>query len=314
MNFVNPITTQISTTYNGSVYTKSYYGDLISTTLTDGTYTEWSAVAFSKDQYVMVTPLKRIYRASRDTLASEYPPANPSAWTDYGALNSYTCLDDMLQSQSESTSNFSMVFQFNKCNTLSILNIDNIETIQIIQYDNLSSTETYNQTINLRTYGATSLYEYWYSPIYLLNQLLVKDLNWSPDSTLTLNFTVTSLETGKVGAIVYGLMEEIGLSLMGSTVGFEDYSTYSVDTYGNTSFVKRGYANVIKANVLIDTKRVDDTMKKLVSLRGKVSLLIGDESDNGFNSMTTLGHIEKVTIPIDNPSKSQFPITIVGVI
>ena len=314
MNFVSPLTTEVSTTNDNSTYTQTYYGDMLSTSLTDSSVTEWSATTFSKDEYVQVSDLKRIYRASKDATASDYPPSTPDVWTDYGATNSYACVDNMILSQSESTADFNMTFQFNTCNTLSVMNIDNIEAIHIVEHDNSTNTDVYDKTINLRSYGASSLYAYWYNPIILLNQILVDDLIWLPDATLTLSFTVTANSTGKVGAIVYGLMEELGISLMGSSVGFEDYSTYKVDIYGNTSFVRRGYANVIKAKVAIYTKRIDDTLAKLVKLRGKVSLFIGDERDNGFASMTTLGHIEKTTIPIDNPVISTFPMTIIGVI
>jgi hypothetical protein len=159
--------------------------------------------------------------------------------------------------------------------------------------------------------GASYLYDYWYKPVLYKQDLVLDDLYFLPDSTVTV--TLNSNGVGKVGATVTGLADEIGLTLYGISIKLNDYSKYVFDEFGNTSFSKRGFAKTITGQALIDTNLIDETITKLAELRGETNLFIGDERRDGYSSFTTLGYIKDLTVKVDNPTKIKFPIIIIGV-
>jgi len=308
----------VSDTNNGATYSYDYYNKNATSTVADPTNTTYTDIAdfvtkndtHSKDDYIVITSLKRVYRCALDGTTGKVPPANPSIWTDYGAINSFSLFDNTIVSQTESTTDFTITFDFDRLNTIALLNMSGLTSVTITQTNNADNSTTL-QTVSLRDYGVLSLYDYWYKPTSDIRNFKKIDMQWLPSSTITLNFTVAG--TGKIGAVVSGYNEELGLTLYGSTVGFDDNSVYKTDEFGIAAHEKRPSIDILDAKALINTGEVDYTIDKLRRRRGTTSLYIGDERDKGFQSMTVLGYIKQVRIPIENPSKTEFPISIIGV-
>lgn len=296
--------------YNESTYSVSVYNKLISTTATDGTHTEWGAsTPFTQGQFCKVPGLKRIYRCAAASGTGAFPPANPAVWTDYGAINSYKMFDEIIGSQTEFDTTLSFSIEGDAMNTLAFLNMENISEISVTQVDLITSEALPAKVYSLLDYGVLSLYDYWYKPVRYKQDLVIDDLEFMPSCRI--DVVMSSPSTGKVGACVSGLSDELGISLFGGTVKLQDYSQYVSDAYGNTTFSPRGYARIITAQALIDTNLVDDTIAKLASLRGRITLFVG--SSQGFGSMTTLGYVKDVSLTPE-PTKTQFPIQFIGVI
>ena len=311
MTYLVPQKSSMQTTYNSSVYTVAYFNEIISTDATDNAQTEWDdTTTFARDDYVKVTDLKRIYRCASDNSTNQYPPANPTVWVDYGATNSYKLFDDIIGSQTEFDTNMTIEISANRMNMIAFLNMDNVSSISITQ-TNLRSDTTFDRVIDLVDYGVLSLYDYWYKPLSYRRDLVIKDLQFLVDAKLTITFNANGI--GKVGAVVSGLADNLGLTLFGSKVKLKDYSNYTTDSYGNTSFRKRGCARIITGQVIIDTNLVDETITKVASRRGDLTLYVGDEREDGFGSLSTLGYIETLELE-PTPSKTKYPITIIGVI
>jgi len=311
MTYLVPTKITMGVTYSSSVYTVDYFNSIISTTATDKANVDWnSTTTFAKDSWVRVAGLKRVYRCSADTSTNQYPPANPTVWIDYGATNSYKMFDDIIGSQTEFNTSMTIEIDANMMNMIAFLNMDNVSSIDIVQTD-LNTNTTFTKNISLVNYGVQSMYDYWYKPLSYRRDLVLQDLQYLLNSKLTITFTSNGI--GKVGTVVTGRADNVGLTLFGSKVRLKDYSTYTTDKYGNTSFSKRGYARIITGQVLIDTNVIDETITKLSSLRGGLTLFVADERADGFGSLTTLGYIETLELE-PKPSKTQYPITIIGVI
>jgi len=311
MTYLVPQKSEMSITYNSSVYTVNYFNEILSTDALDKANTDWdSTTTFAKDSWVRVAGLKRVYRCASDTSTNQYPPANPTVWIDYGATNSYKLFDDIIGSQTEFDTSMTIEIGSNRINMMAFLNMDNVSSMDITQTD-LNTNETYTRTIDLVYYGVLSLYDYWYKPLSYRRDLVISDLQFLVNAKLTIVFNSSGI--GKVGAVVSGLADTLGLTLFGSKVKLKDYSKYSTDDYGNTSFAKRGYARIITGQVLVDTNVIDETITKVSSRRGDLTLYVADEREDGFGSLTTLGYIETLELE-PTPSKTKYPITIIGVI
>lgn len=312
MTYVIPGKKAIQTIHNGITYFVNYYNEVLSTDAPQDTYENWnSTISYTQDAYVKVDSLKRIYRCASSSSLNQYPPENPTIWVDYGADNSYKMFDDIIGSQTEFNTQMQLSISANSINSLALLNLDSIVSIHIVQVDNYLSDIVYDEMIYLADYGVDTLYEYWYKPLSFRRDLFIGDLSFSTDSTL--NIAINGGSTSKVGAVLTGISDTIGITLYGSKIKLKDYSKYVADDYGNMTFSKRGFARIINAQAVIDTSRVDEIIKKVASIRGGLTLFIGDETSDGFSSMTTLGYIENLELSIDDPSKTAYPISIVGV-
>ena len=312
MIYIVPIKNEMNVAYNSSVYTVNYFNEIISTTALDKANTDWDDTSsFAKDSWVRIAGLKRVYRCAAEVSTNQYPPANPSVWIDYGATNSYKMFDDIIGSQTEFIEELTVTVGANLLNSIAILNLDNVSAISLVQTDLNTNEILLEKTINLTDYGVLSLYDYWYKPLLFERDFINLELIFSPNAEVKITFS--SASTGKVGAVVTGLTDNIGLTLFGTKIKLKDYSKYDVDDYGNTSFSKRGYSRIITGKVIIDTSLVDETLSKLARLRGSLTLFIGDDSNNGFKSLTTLGYISEIEIE-PKASKTDYPIKIIGVI
>jgi hypothetical protein len=313
MRYVVPIKSTMSMLRDGSEYKVEYFTKPISTTALDKANTDWDATTtYAKDSYVRIPELKRVYRLASDVSTGQFPPAHPSIWIDYGATNSYKMFDDIIGSQTEFVTQMVVAIEANIMNTMAILNMKDVVSVYVVQHDNLLDVDVYEETFDLVDYGASSLYDYWTKPIKYKQDLVIDGLKFLVNGTITLTFNTNEI-AGYVGAVVTGIMNDIGVTLTDTNIRFKDYSGYETDAYGNTSFVRRGYAKIISAQALIDTNLIDETAYKLVDLRGGLTLFIANEKADMHSILTTLGYIEDTSFSFDEPSKTKYPIKIIGV-
>jgi len=313
------ITDTLSDTNNNATYEYSYYNENGTCTALNATYDTYIDIAayiaatptHNTDDYVVITSLKRLYRCTTDSVTTKVPPAYPSLWTDYGAVNSFALFDDTITTETESAVNFTVTFDFNRINTIALMNMTSLTEVRIRQVDNSTTDTILDIIVSLRDYGVLSLYDYWYKPIIDVRNYTKIDMTWLPDSTVTLDFTVSG--TSKIGAVVSGYLEELGLTLYGTVVGFDDNSVYETDDHGIAKHTKRPAIDILNAQAIINTNEVDYTIDKLKRLRGTTSLYIGDERDKGFETMTVLGYVRKIRMAIDGFEDTKFPIEIIGV-
>jgi len=305
-------TYKLSATDNGSTYEYTYFNENVTCSASDPAYTAWdSTTTFNKGDIVLVDSIKRIFRCAAPTSTGQFPCTYPDVWVDYGAVNSYAAFDQMLSTATSSDVDFNITMDFNHINSLGFIGMDEILSLHVVQTDTTTGNVVYDKTISLRDYGVLSLYDYWYAPIINREKIHIIDLEYLPASTVSVDFTVSS-QGGKVGAVVSGFLHEIGVTLYGSSVGYDDLSRYKVDDYGVTSFDARPAIDKVEAQAVIDLNSTDVVIQKLKRIRGKHNLFIGDERDRGLQSMMILGYIKKLNIPIENPVKAKFPLSIVG--
>lgn len=85
---------------------------------------------------------------------------------------------------------------------------------------------------------------------------------------------VTSLIL-RVAEILVGTVQELGETQMGAGVGISDYSTRTIDEYGNASFVRRGYSGFLQAQFTLDRDDADLVLDTITALRAVPCVWIG---------------------------------------
>lgn len=85
---------------------------------------------------------------------------------------------------------------------------------------------------------------------------------------------VTSLIL-RVAEILVGTVIELGETQLGAGVGISDYSTRTLDEYGNASFVRRGYSGFLQATFTLDRSAADTVLDTITALRAVPCVWIG---------------------------------------
>jgi len=153
MNYVKPLTSNLSTTYNDITYTVDYYKSAITITgVIDEAYPEWDeSTTYSDGDYVKIDALKKIYRSTDNGNIGKYPPAGLD-WIDYGSLNSFNMFasDENIGAQTVGT-DVLLEFDFSSIDSMALIDVDFAE-VELMILDTSSytyksdydSSETYN--------------------------------------------------------------------------------------------------------------------------------------------------------------------------
>ncbi|BAF69591.1 DUF2460 domain-containing protein [Nitratiruptor sp. SB155-2] len=169
------------------------------------------------------------------------------------------------------------------------------------------------RVVSGRDIGCISFSEYFYDEIKEKSRVIATDIKWLPNATLRLTFDGGTEGVVKIGSIVIGSARELGLTLYGTELSFEDKSKIQNDEFTNTRKVIRyGHVRVLKAKVVFDVPDFNVVAQKVGEIVGKNVLFIPDETDR-FSEMTNIAYIEDFSMPIDNPVKFETTTTIVGV-
>lgn len=127
---------------------------------------------------------------------------------------------------------------------------------------------------------------------------------------LTFDYGAGSGSVPGIGAMVIGSMFDIGDSLPGIEVGIVDYSSVNIDTYGNATITKRGYAKTSRLRVRIASSRVDEIHSMLAAMRSTPTAWIGDDA---FKSTIIYGIFKSFSVDIAYPTVSYCTIEVNGI-
>jgi len=124
MIYVDPKRETISAVYGEKTYSFQIYKPYKTISgVADENYPEWKeTVSYSPGDFVIVPPLKRIYRSAVDGNRGIYPPSDPTVWVDYGFVNSYRMfsIDEGIGAVT-SGENVVLEFDFSRSDTIGMI-------------------------------------------------------------------------------------------------------------------------------------------------------------------------------------------------
>ena len=313
MNYVQPLTANKSVTDEGITYTVKYYqAPQTLTGVTDESYGEYvSGTTYNTGDYVKLDDLKGIYRSSDDSNVGNYPPANPTKWTFWSPLNSYCMLavDEFIGSQTTGT-DIVMEFDFNGSNAFGLVDLSfNALTVEVI--DDSDGSVVWTETYSGSNYGATSYYEYFYSSYWDTTRIYEGGLPLLVSSTLKFTFTGEA----SIGTVVIGLEEELGCTIYGTSLRFEDTSTIQKsEITGYRTVTRYGNVRIVNADVLVSVELFNTIAQKIDKIIGRNILFLPNDNEDKFQEMITIGYFENFEIPADGSDEIKTSTSIIGVL
>lgn len=186
--------------------------------------------------------------------------------------------DEKLNTQVSKTESFYIELDFsNLVDTLALLNLDATEVkIELLEeLDVILSLD-----IDLREEFYEDIWGYFYDDFSFKKELFVGIRlidSQSVKITVTKNGGDASL-----GMVVGGMAKFLGQMLVEHSPNFTDYSTKESDeTTGVITDIKRGYfSKNLSCSLLIDKDKAGVAYKKVVALRGKKTLFLGEAGEH----------------------------------
>jgi len=312
MNFVDLKREKPAVTYGGITYSKEFYITATTVTgITNETHANWSASAtYARGNYVIVPELKSIYKSSANNNVGVFPSSSTDDWVFWGyinGMNMFAC-DENIGSQTKGT-NVVVTMPFNQSNTLAFVDTD-FSTVNIKQIDNNTNEEIVNIDINSRDISCSSFAEYCYKKSILQRKVIINNLEWRPNSKVVLTFSGACA----IGTICQGLLQDLGVTLYGTSLSWESKSKIKTDEFTSYRTVLRyGKVRVLSVQVLFNVEEFNKTALLIDTILDRNILFIPTELDT-FSELISIGYIENFKLPIENPNSILTTTQIVGVI
>lgn len=241
-------------------------------------------------------------------------------WKRIEATAPWRMLDDYVETQTKAPAGQALSFcvPFNRADSFTLLNMQGAEIeIKIYDEDEPEGEQlVYEETRSLiQDIFHLSLYEYNYLPIVCITGLSIANLPQVFNGRLCITITPGGDEdVCAVGHVVAGIGRELGYSQYGSEWSFTDYSRKTTDEFGATTLVKRSYASRESLSVYLHPDQFDYVTQTLTSVRGTPCVWIGDNVDDGHQSLTVFGWLEDARMVCEGPNEIQMSLEIQGLI
>lgn len=209
----------------------------------------------------------RVYRCIQTHAGrSAAPESDPMYWQDISATERWKMFDEMVSSQTISTSDLTIVLQPGMFNAVALYNLTGA-SVEITVKDRPGGATIYSHVDDLYE-PWVDWYEWLFGP-YLAKKSPVL-LNILPYDTAELTITIRGGGDAArgIGMVVVGDMKPLvasghGGARYGVSVEPIDYSYIKTDEFGNTKIVRRAATTGLEVEVLMEKNDVDYAVQLL---------------------------------------------------
>lgn len=238
-------------------------------------------------------------------------------WKPLGATAPWRMLDDKVETQTVGEPGQPLTFTvpFNRATAFGLLNLAGARADVVIS--DSAEGVVFEGSYNLiRDIGDFSLWEYSYSHIEQDESLVVSGIIPMPIvGTLAVTITPGATEAPAVGAVVVGREHHVGATLWGGAeVGETDHSRKDVDEFGQTTFVRRSWASELSLELYVHPDREAAVHKLMRDVRAMPCLWLGDNRDEGFQSLIVYGWKEDYRNSFEGPNECRMRLELQGLI
>ena len=238
-------------------------------------------------------------------------------WKRLGATAPYRMLDDFVETQTVSPEGVPLIFgvPFDRATALALLNVEG-GAARVTVSDNEDDEEAlYTADISLtRDIASLSPHAYNYELIDSRVNVAVTDIPMPIMGTLNVSIDPGQGSAARLGHVVVGAARYLGATLYDVEVGMTDYSRKDVDDFGVATLVRRSFASTTSLPLYLRPERMDFVARVLQSVRATPCVWIGDNRDDGHQSLTVYGWLEDWRMVCAGPNEIQLSLEIQGLI
>jgi len=253
-----------------------------------------------------------IYESLVNSNTGNQPDISPTDWLLVGPDNRSAMFDDQVNTSTVSSSPLEVVVKpGTRFDSVALLNL-NAESYRVEVKDGVGGTTVYDTgTVSLISTVITDWYDYFFSDIEYVKDVVITDIPLYTNGTIYLTLTNTG-DCG-IGVFKYGRTYELGLTQQGASFSNNDYSAKITDEFGNTTFVPRATSKRMSATVYVDNNRLAFLQNILTDVSSIPSVWIGS-TDTKYAPLVVYGFYRSFNTVIAYPSHSLCTLEIEGLI
>lgn len=287
---------------------------LLSTTAIE-TVAAWVTGTYSKGDEVLHPDSNgdsRIWESLIDNNTLEPSLDTAASWLDARPANKFAMFDSLVGTQTTAASTLVVELQAGDViSTLALLNLKG-SSIQVEMI--VDGAVVYDSGTELQGARISDWWEYYFLPDEQISQAVYSDLPLFYDATIRITLNAADGQDVAIGQVVFGTSQELGQLSFGAGSGIIDYSRKDVDEFGNTTFVRRDFADEFDGQVLVENSQLNRVKRLLRDLRATPALWIGCDKEKFTETLQVYGWYRQHRIVIAYPSHSLLDIEIEGLI
>ncbi|MBW2675035.1 MAG: hypothetical protein JRD89_16755 [Deltaproteobacteria bacterium] len=281
--------------------------------------------AFTLDEVIGVTGISAELAdqgAAHPTVATASNTANypatdlerdtPLWWSKVSPTNRWKAFDLKVGTQVSQADLISFSLTPGMSEGIAFLNLE-ASSITMTMTDPVEG-EVYNETVNLvmtDSRGISLIYD-WYSYFFgtapTTTDVVKLDLLPYPSATIAIAISNPGL-TAKVGAIVVGMLGDLGDTGYGTKLSINDYSSKTADSDGNFSITERAFAKRMTVPLELDNFDRDEMIRVLAQYRATPLVWVNSED---YASEIVFGFYKRFSVVVKYKAYSTCEIEIEG--
>lgn len=264
----------------------------------------WVPGSYSKG--AKVVHVTRTWESLVNTNTDE--PGTTETWLDIGPCNKCAMFDGRVSTQTVASS--SLVFELEPGNVVSAIAFINLvgASIRVEVFD--GATQIYDTTKPLLGTEINDWWAYYFTEDEQITQAVFPDLPlyYQP----RIRVTLTGPASVAIGQVVFGTRQEIGSLALGARSGIIDYSRKETNEFGDTTFVRRAFADEFSGQIFVQNNQLNSIKRLLRSLLSTPSLWIGTDEETYTETLVVYGWYRQHQVAITYPEHSLVDIEIEG--
>lgn len=278
----------------------------------DGTL--WnSATAYAIDDLVYIE--HRRYQAAvantnRNPLTDVGTSSVPAAWVYLGPTNRWAAFDDEIGTLSTGDAPMVVVLRPGLTSGLALFEMTASSAV-VTMRDAPGGTIIYERELSLDGSIIDSFYDWFFADYERLRDVVLTDL---PGSFAMNELTIELQATDEVsiGVILPGLVEKIGETQTGASVGIIDYSRVTRDpTFGKVTIQKRAYSKRGNFSIMCDPADMNRNFRTFASIRSTPCVFIGTQ-EFGYEPLLIYGIYRDFAIEVEYRNKHLCTVQVEG--
>ena len=284
--------------------------NLIASNIVENDHADWSIGTTYALGANVIYDHKR-YESLTAGESGNQPDITPLKWLVLGATNRFRAFDKTLNDQAERADVITYEIDHGglAVNSVALFNLD-AASVQI-QVNDDNDGLVYDKTFPLiDNTDITNWSDYFFAPVGVTaKELVATDLPGYGTAETTVTITKTG-STAKVGQVILGRYNDLGVSVFGASISIEDYSRKERDAFGNAIIVERAFSQVVDYDVKITTSDARRVQGRLAEYRTTPIVWIGTP-DQSYGTLI-YGFYRRFDITLSSPTLSDASIEVEG--
>lgn len=266
-----------------------------------GTYSQGDRVISNHHVYEVLA------ETTTDSPEEGAAKAVPS-WLDLGVTNPWRTFDEKIGTVT--TNPESIRFSIRADQTINALAFFGVDagSIRVTVTDPSLGRVFEYEASPVSTDGIDNWYQYLFAPIELVEDFVVLEVPAGTYGTIDVTLDKPG-GLAKLGALVLGQTETLGVALYGTSIRLRDFSRKERDDFGNFVIQERDFSKVAEFDVAVDTANIGAVQRAVAKYRARPVVWIGEET---YESTIIYGFCTDFGVTISGPTISDATFSVEG--